>query len=151
MNELATLVNVFNKTFQGPAWYGRSIVKTLESIPESKLLLRVNNSYNVVELVYHMLAWRQYVSHVLQYDTLLEVTPAINFPKVQSINWEDWMELIKTLRKSQHALVALMSAFSKDLDGKGPLEQSTYRDIIYGIVHHDIYHIGQINFLIKYA
>jgi hypothetical protein len=77
------------------------------------------------------------------------VTEEMNFPKAQ-----DWRATVEQLDKSQEALAAAIEAFDPgNLSQQVPWtdEPMTYYAVIHGIIHHDLYHAGQIVLIKKSA
>ena len=142
------LLQQLRSTFSGDAWYGKNISDSLKDLDHNQLCRRFKGSYNIVELVKHMLAWRRYTLHVLHRMEHLTVSPEQNFPSIDSIDMAQWTQLMHELRESQEKLE---EAFTEvhDLDQKIPAKEQTLRDLMHGIIHHDVYHIGQINLLAK--
>lgn len=141
---------ILENTFDGQPWYGKALQKTLRDLPPGKSTLRINSSYNMAELVHHMLAWRHYVIKLLETRKHHEVTETENFPVIEVITADEWNELLNRFDESQDKLKKLFSA-PVELDAPVPEKPYHYREVLLGLVHHDIYHAGQLNFLAKFV
>ncbi len=105
----------------------------------------MGQSHSIEELIRHMAAWRSYVTRKLQGDAEFELSDEDNFPKKQN-----WQEALQLLDESQQNL---MSALSKTPDSllneKVPGRPFKYFTMLHGIIHHDLYHAGQIMLILK--
>ncbi len=144
------LVDQYQKVYQGKAWYGKNIVDSLSAIPNALLCNRLNGSYNIVELVHHMLVWREYATYVLNHNDDYKVKDEDNFPVINECDETRWQNLLEELGQSQEEMVRTMTNFNRSLDDPIPQKNFSNRDLLHSIIHHDIYHIGQINFMTKY-
>ncbi len=147
---MESIIELLRKAYNGPVWYGKSVRKTLEEVPIGKALLRLNGSYNIAELVYHMMAWRRYVAHLLKEGKSIVIEENENFPTIEYMTVEDWHELVDRLDQSQKTLEKLMQSSTMNLSDPVPSKPYTLADVLHGIIQHDVYHIGQINFLAKF-
>lgn len=94
-----------------------------------------------------MTAWREFVIKKLQGDKDYTVPKEGNFP--MDIGWD---QAIEDLNKSQHALLEQIQGMnSKNLHEVVPYGSYTYTyyQLLHGIIHHDLYHAGQIVLLKK--
>ncbi len=144
------IVELLRSTYHGPVWYGKSVRNTLEDVPVGKALLRLNGSYNIAELVHHMIAWRRYVEHLLKEGESIVIEEEENFPTIEYMTVEDWQELIEKFDQSQKSLEELMQSSTMHLSDPVPSKPYKLSDVLQGIIQHDVYHIGQINFLAKF-
>ena len=72
---------------------------------------------------------------------------SLNFPPRA-----DWSEVLKELEKSQKYLVALLEQFPETrLAETVPslTNKYTFYTLLHGLIHHDIYHAGQISLIKK--
>lgn len=137
-------------TFAGRPWYGKNIQSTLNDIPIGKLLLRLEGSYNMAELVHHMIAWRNYTIRLLETGRHHPVPDYENFPTIMVMMQEEWTDLLERFEESQRHLVMLLADKTIDLDALVPEKPYSFREVLQGIIDHDIYHAGQLNLLAKF-
>jgi hypothetical protein len=151
--QLNNIINNLTETFEGTPWHGLSLKVILEEVDVKTAFFRpFPNKHNIAELVAHILIWRQFVMEILDenYDFKLDIGALEDFPKVTEKE-RVWKELLTQLFENQVLLVKKLSTFnSGKLDDEIPKKNITYRYVFDGIVHHDIYHGGQIA-LIKAA
>jgi uncharacterized damage-inducible protein DinB len=136
--------------YAGRTWYGKNIKTTLKDIPIGKALLRLQGSYNLAELIHHMIAWRNYVIKLLETGQHHAVPDFENFPTIEVLMMDEWTELMDHFDQSQIRLIGLLKDHEIDLNAKVPEKPYTFTEVLVGIIHHDIYHAGQINLLAKF-
>lgn len=111
-----------------------------------------DGSHSIAELVYHMVTWRDFTVSRLQPE---EGKSSAYFEKM---DWrtldhdkvETWTHGLQLLEKSQQRLIATMEKFNDSILAE-PVDERKYnfRTLLYGVVHHDIYHAGQIAYAWK--
>lgn len=131
--------------WKGHAWHGPSVMATIEEITEEQAVNRVGSSHSVIELVLHMVAWRQFVAQRLTGNSNYKVSKEDNFPRAIPL-----AQAVEKLKQSQDDLVSALRLFPEEklgemVDDKG----YNFRTMVEGIIHHDLYHTGQIALLKK--
>lgn len=145
MTELQHIIETLEDTYKGVPWHGPNIQGTLSQIQESKKNEKVSNGHSIIQIVGHMISWRTFVCRRLNGDEAYDVTDEMNFPKSNN-----WLEVLEELTKSQQDLVDALSGFDpKKLDDSVPGRKYSFRKMIHGIIHHDLYHLGQIVMISK--
>lgn len=145
MSEILRITAMLKSVFDGPAWHGDSIRRTLSQINEANKNSRVGTGHSVIELVGHMTAWRKYVTSRLAGDYSFSVDDSLNFPKQQ-----DLPAALQSLEESQHALIKALEKIRDDrLEEPVPEKDITYYTLIHGLIQHDVYHQGQISMILK--
>jgi uncharacterized damage-inducible protein DinB len=145
MSEIKRIINTLKHTYEKNAWHGPAIREALADVKESQAANRIGNSHSIVELVTHMTAWRNYVTEKLKGNDSFELTDEQNFP-----NDKDWKKALTALEQSQENLLnALDQTPEEKLTEKVPGREFKFYVMLHGIIHHDIYHAGQIMFLKK--
>jgi uncharacterized damage-inducible protein DinB len=149
--EITTILQQFNDTWNGDPWFGKPITEQLEGITETEAYMQPSGQHSIAELVWHMVTWRQFVlgrihpqecqdlNYFEEYDWR-EVGP-------QTHSWHDGVaQLHQTTAALRQALKTLDDAvLEQQVTGRS----FTFRKLFYGIVQHDIYHLGQIAYLHK--
>lgn len=143
--EIQLLVNTLTHTFEKNAWHGPAVAEALQGITPAMANHRVGTSHNILELVAHMTAWRNFVAEKLEGNDTFEITDDLNFPTSGH-----WPEVVTALYKSQERLLNILPQTPASLlDQKVPGRPYTFRIMLNGIIHHDLYHTGQIVLLKK--
>jgi uncharacterized damage-inducible protein DinB len=146
-SEIENLTSLLKRTFEKGAWYGPSVHDVLSKVTTDNAQKKLNNTHSIIELVAHMTSWRNYVVSRLTGNIDFEVTEAMNFPSER-----DWVKAKADLNGSQEALMRAVASFPVEkLNELVPqaTHRYTYYTLIHGIIHHDIYHTGQISLILK--
>ncbi|MCA4897573.1 MAG: DinB family protein [Bacteroidota bacterium] len=131
--------------WKGHAWHGPSVMATVKEITEAEAANRVGSSHSIIELVLHMIAWREFVTQRLKGNSSYKVSKEGNFPRAIPL-----AQAVEKLVQSQDDLVSALRLFPEEklseiVDNK----EYDFRTMIESIVHHDLYHTGQIALLKK--
>lgn len=140
--ETEKLTSLLKRTFDKGAWHGPSVKEVLKDITAELAEKRLPNTHSINELVAHMISWRLYVIHRLEGNNSFTVTDEMNFPKGK--NWE---ALLEELEETQEKLLQAVEKFPVyKLNELVPVSEQnyTFNTLINGIIHHDVYHAGQI-------
>lgn len=132
-------------TYEKDAWHGPAVKEALADVSTDAIHARIGTSHSIIELVAHMTAWRNYVAEKLKGNDSFELSEEQNFPKET-----DWSRALATLEQSQNALIkALEVTPDERLQQIVPNRKFKFYTMLHGIIHHDLYHIGQIILLKK--
>jgi uncharacterized damage-inducible protein DinB len=140
--ETEKISSLLKRTFERGAWHGPSVKEVLKDVDSNLALKRINNTHSIIELVAHMTSWRRYVINRLQGNNSFVVSDQMNFPKR-----DDWNNVLRELEESQQELLELIEKFPvHKLSELVPVSEQnyTYHTLLNGIIHHDVYHAGQI-------
>jgi uncharacterized damage-inducible protein DinB len=147
--EIEKLTSLLKRTFEKGAWHGPSVKEVLKDITAEVAERRLPNTHSIAELVAHMISWRYYVIHRLEGNNSFTVTDEMNFPKEKK-----WSSLLEELEESQQKLLQSVEKFPVyKLNELVPVSEQnyTFNTLINGIIHHDLYHAGQIMLIKKAA
>lgn len=140
----------------GLIWAGTSYNKRLSQLNENKLFVRpLPSVHSIAEIIAHIISWRK--------DTILKLkTGRGQLTDEQPENWKSNEELKiigwekireednNTLRELFQLLQDKDDTFLNELyydpEFKG---NYPYSFVLEGMLHHDIYHLGQIGLVIK--
>jgi uncharacterized damage-inducible protein DinB len=145
--EIQKLQSLLHRTFEVGAWHGPTVKEVLAPVSQETAHAKLPNTHSIIELVSHMITWRNFVAKRLGKDPAYKVSEDMNFPVVT-----DWSQVLKDLDESQKKLEAAVADFPADrLSELVPHVESkyTFYTLIHGIIHHDLYHIGQIMLIRK--
>jgi len=139
-SEIQKIINTLKHTYEKDAWHGPSVKEALADIPSDVVHTRVGDSHSIIELVTHMTAWRNYVTEKLKGNETFELSDEQNFPAEK-----DWKRALVNLEKSQQELIKALEATSDErLLQIVPNRKFNFYTMLHGIIHHDLYHTGQI-------
>lgn len=141
-NELPNLTLLLQRSFKKNAWHGPSVRESLENVTQELSLKRIPGTHSIIELVAHMTSWRMFAVKRLQGDADFKVSDEANFPAAT-----DWVATLNALEESHTQLMEALKSFPEEkLQETVPNASAPYSFYIHlhGIVHHDLYHAGQI-------
>ncbi len=141
----------------GKNWMGPNFSKKLVHIAEdSAFILPKPNLHSVAEIISHLTTWRK--------ETILKIRTGkgsitddaeenwLSNDKLEKIGWDN---ILSSYRNTLSELIALLETKDDsfleekyyDTDFKDNCE---YRFVVNGMIHHDIYHLGQLGIIIKF-
>lgn len=140
--ELERLVDLVDRAWAGHAWHGPGVLEALEGVTAADAAARpVAKSHTIGELVLHMARWKRAVA------TRLGGRPdspsdAENFPAFRS---RDWRRALAELRRAHAAVRAAITRLPEARLEEPAVPGGTACFLqAHGIVHHDLWHAGQI-------
>lgn len=142
-----SLLESLDITYRQQPWYGPSVEEVLQDISDTQAQCRVPGTHSINELVAHMISWRTFVLRRLQGDAQYRVSDDLNFP--EPLPWEKTRAALAT---TQEQLLQALEQFPENrLYDQVPNSSYpyTFYTLLQGIIHHDIYHLGQIALLKK--
>lgn len=135
---------------------GDTFDKKISSITEEEAFLRpVPNLHSAAELIAHLTAWRKdAVLKINQGKGRLMSSNPLNWPSVHALKEVGWYKIIHDYRNSLTQLVELLQTKNdsflsdqyEDQDFGGHYSHSF---MLEGLLHHDLYHLGQLGIVIK--
>lgn len=151
-NELKMYAAQLEESFSGEPWFGRNIQDILAEINENIAFQKPNGQHSILELLFHMINWRQFTINRLQKMTE-KGSSFFEENDWQVLDHNDkslWQKGIEELNNSQHTLLNLLNKM-KEEELQTPVQDRDYeyRTLINGIIQHDIYHLGQIAYIRK--
>lgn len=146
--EIARIINMMNNTYSGAAWHGSSMLEILGKVSSKQAFGTSSHIHRICELVQHIIAWRVYAIKKLEGDQQYEVSQADNWKTFSRQDDEAWDGILSELEKSQEQLVDALNHFSDSKLGDEVVGKSyDYYTLIHGVIHHDLYHLGEIALL----
>jgi uncharacterized damage-inducible protein DinB len=145
--ETQHIAALLEQTFQRGAWHGPSVKEVLEKVSGAQAYERLPNTHSIIELVAHMASWRIYVVRKLAGDELYTVSEEQNFPALRT-----WETALRELDESQTRLMVGLRSFQPARlheQVPGVTAPLTFYTLLHSIIHHDMYHTGQIMLIQK--
>jgi uncharacterized damage-inducible protein DinB len=137
------IIRQLDRAFQGPAWHGPSVVETLDKISKAKASNSFKDSHTIIQLIAHMATWRRFVVERLHGNVTYDVSEEMNFSSPT-----DLQGTIQELKDTQQSLLEAIKNFPEEkLRDKVPTREYSFQTMLHGILHHDLYHLGQITLL----
>lgn len=144
--EIQNLIDTLLHTFEKNAWHGPAVLEVLEDLSAVQAEQRIGNSHSIIELIVHMTAWRNFVCEKLEGNATYDIeTDEMDFPSTKNLK-----TAIQELKASQKRLLKLLEQTPVEkLEEKVPGRPFKFKVMLNGIIHHDLYHTGQIVLLKK--
>ena len=137
-----------NNTYNGAAWHGSSMLEILGKVSSKEAFGMSSHIHRICELVQHIIAWRVFAVKKLEGDQHYEVSQTDNWKTFSRQDDEAWEEILTELEKSQKQLIDALKHFSDSKLGDEVAGKSyDYYTLIHGVIHHDLYHLGEIALL----
>jgi len=147
-NTLATLKNVLSDE----PWYGKSVYAILEEAGTGDVYKQPEAiSHSMIELLYHINTWAEYVLSIIKNEEP---------EKIKAIEALDWRTISPKEHTWENGFAQLKAANEKIIEilntkDDSFLEQNLqdknfdFRFLLNGLIHHHIYHAGQIAYVKK--
>lgn len=151
MSELSRISDLLNQSFSGGAWHGPALEELLEDVTfEQAAAKPLANAHTIWEIVLHITAWKETVLKRLAGEKADLTTEAENWPDVAEVTKTSWQNTLARLREAHENLRNMLSqddesSLQKIVPGQN---YDTYF-MMHGLIHHDLYHAGQIALLKK--
>jgi uncharacterized damage-inducible protein DinB len=148
---IKNLIRQLNEIHDGALWFDECFKNKIDHLSEEEALAKPTpQMHSVAELVSHCLAWRK--ECMLRFKHLR--TELMHSPEDWKNNTElskmGWVDLKNSFYKSEAELIQLIENEDDTfLETINPVSDCTYQYLIEGIIHHDLYHLGQIGVTIK--
>ena len=158
---MRTLIEYVIQQYQdvqnGKLWIGSTFDSKLNQVDEKLVFTRpIKGMHSIAEIISHLTLWRK--------ETILKIQTGqgsktddceenwLDNNKLRLLGWEHIKsEYARTLTELIDLLKSKNDDFLSqqyfDTDFKGYYE---YSFVINGMLHHDIYHLGQLGIIIKY-
>lgn len=149
--EIVSIKNRCIDIYEGTPWHGDSIVSVLNRVEQLKAYNeRGKKGHSIYELLLHMINWRLFVISRLSNEGALEFFEHHNWRNQPDASDVEWQNAVHGFRKTQEQLLSYFNCLQDDVLDREVKERTySFRELLYGIMQHDIYHIGQIAYLLK--
>lgn len=145
-NYLATQIQT---VYADQPWYGKGVLESLNKVPESQWHEPLGHR-TIADLVGHVIAWRNFAIARLdgRTDFGIEMNTESDWPDCSGLTKAT---LLQQLGDTQTALLATLASLTDgDLEVAVPSQYGYNRgSLALGIMQHDVYHTGQINFMVS--
>jgi uncharacterized damage-inducible protein DinB len=151
------IINQLMAIQEGKVWVGSTYESKLRQINEENAFIRpLPDMHSVAEIVAHLTTWRK--ESILKIRTgkgSLTDDDEANWYANEKLKEQTWAAILADYKASLSTLIELLNSkeddflnqtyYDTDFKGNYP-----YSFVIDGMLHHDIYHLGQIGMIVKY-
>jgi uncharacterized damage-inducible protein DinB len=144
------IVKLLNAAFHGGAWHGPSALEVIKPVKPKQTEFKLGNVHTIAELMYHMTSWRIFAIQKINGNAEYEIEEDKNFGKFGKIDEFELETLLMEMSLSHDELLSVLVDKNDDfLMETVPGAEYDYYTLLHGIIHHDLYHTGQIAVLKK--
>lgn len=154
---IESIIQQLEDVQNGKLWIGSTFDGKLKQVNENDVFVRpIEHLHSIAEIISHLTLWRKETilkiqtgkgsktddcdENWLTNDTL----KVLGWEKIKGAYDKTLSELIDLLKEKEDSF---LNEPYYDTDFKGYYE---YKFVIHGMLHHDIYHLGQLGIIIKY-
>ncbi len=144
-------IRQLKQLYEGGSWQGESYLEKLKAVDEQAAFGQpVSGNHSVAEILWHVIFWRTIIFRRIggEIEFSEKTKEEQNFLSPESLIRKGWNNLVHEFNQSQKELINLLETQSDDfLDNK--YQNDNFDFLIEGIIHHDVYHLGQIGLVIS--
>ncbi|MCW4012631.1 MAG: DinB family protein [Candidatus Bathyarchaeota archaeon] len=148
MSEVKFLRDQIETTYKGDSWHGPNLVNTLKDIDYKQAMKRpIEHRHTIWELTDHTSFWMEEIWKSIRDHKGLEPDMDENWPEMGATE-EEWKQSVARLEASVNMVLDALAMWrDEELYELVPGEKYTFKQMLHGMVHHNLYHAGQINLL----
>lgn len=149
MRERDRIVSLLEQTFEGSSYYGPSVIKTLENVTVDVASRKPQwSAHTIWELVVHITAELNYARSVIEGTAGPWIEGETTWKAITDNSEELWQAAVQDLIKANRAFVQVARGLDDAILDKQPIRvRGPYYLMLHGVMHHSIYHSGQISLL----
>ena len=157
MGEIKRILDQLQRSFNGEAWHGPSLMEALSGVDAKKAIAKpISTSHSIWEIALHVAAWEGAVRTRLE-EKYVALPEEGDWPEAADPSEEGWKNFLVKLDQVHNRLCETVGRLSDDqlkerigqeLDRETGGGVSIYATL-HGVIHHNIYHAGQIALLKK--
>jgi uncharacterized damage-inducible protein DinB len=148
MTEVARLDRLLERTSEGEAWHGPAVLELLSDTTATTAALRpLRRGHSIWELVLHIQAWHAAVLRLLGGESA-ELSEEEDWPSPADTGEASWGRTVEALERSYEKLRQTVRGLSDlSLEQRAEGKEFPVYVMLHGVIHHDVYHGGQIALL----
>lgn len=146
MTAIEQIVKDINAFYSENPWYGDSFLDVISDLTPVEALVTPPNKHSIAVLLWHMVKWRKALTIRLlgNLDFRAADSDPDNWLDAASQNVETWEAAKSAFAEQQEILVRELSKKDEAFLDTEFLPGKTFRQLVSGVLQHDIYHLGQI-------
>jgi uncharacterized damage-inducible protein DinB len=148
MTDIGRIVEQLKQVHEGEAWHGPSVDEALHGVSASDAAKRpIGAAHSIWEIVHHIRVCDEVVRTHVTGETAGQEE---DWPALRDTSEAAWRADVEKLRAAQRTLRDAVSQLPEArLHETIPGKTQSYWAELLGIMHHDLYHAGQISLLKK--
>ncbi len=154
---IENIIRQLEEIQNGKLWIGSNFENKLNQVNENSAFLRpIENLHSIAEIISHLTLWRKETILKIQIGKGSKTDDCEeNWLTNNQLKILGWNNIKSEYKKTLSELIELLKSKDDeflnkqyyDTDFKGNYK---YNFVIDGMLHHDIYHLGQIGIIVKY-
>lgn len=151
MKEIERIQEQLQLSFAGEAWHGPSLLEVLDGVSAEKALAKPAGSvHNIWEIVLHIATWEEAIRRRILGEASY-VSDEEDWRTVDDTSEAAWRKTLanteETHQRLQQTVARLSDAdLQRTVKSQTGIEHTVYVSI-HGVIHHLLYHTGQIALL----
>jgi uncharacterized damage-inducible protein DinB len=148
------LTKELEKALSGQPWYGEPIYTILDKVTFEMAYERQGHAHTIAEIVLHMFSWtEEVIDRMNEKPASLPVSG--NWPHPGELDENKWGLWLADFKLVNVNLAKTIQDFPEEkwdepiIDERNTEPVTTYKELIYGFIQHQIYHAGQIALLTR--
>jgi len=150
--EVSAIAAQMRDSYEGDPWWGRNANSLLGEIEEQMAFERPGGQHSLLELVWHMINWKEFVI------SRLHDVDGKDLSYFENNDWRHldhahkslWHQGIERLHYVHNELVGMVEQQNDALLEQQVSEREyNFRKLFHGVLQHDIYHLGQVAYIVK--
>lgn len=138
--------------YEGGSWQGESFTGKLRDVNDTMAFQApVPGVHSIAEIIWHVIYWRTVLIRKLEGDHRYrdETVNELNFLSMEQLKRKGWESLTHEFLETQTHLMDMLAALDDGFLRKECEPGYTHAYFVEGIIHHDLYHLGQIGLVKK--
>jgi uncharacterized damage-inducible protein DinB len=146
MTEIERIVEQLKQVHEGEAWHGPSVREVLAGVNAAGAAARpLRGAHSIWEIVHHVRVTAEGVRAHLTGEPVAEEP---DWPALADTGDAAWRSAVAKLQSAQRAVADAVSRLPEArLHDPVPGKSHSYWSELLGLMHHDLYHAGQIALL----
>lgn len=151
---IRSYIEQFSQIFEGNPWLDESYSKKLNNLSDEQVFTQSPyHNHSVAEVVSHIIVWRKEIIRRLTHNSsqrLLTGESDDNWKGLAQLQQIGWQQLYADLKHSQQQLIDLLENIDDSfLDEQLGETEFNKEYFVAGLLHHDLYHLGQVGLIVK--
>lgn len=146
--EIGRIVEQLRQVQEGGAWHGPSVREALEGVSAAQAARHpLERGHSIWEIVHHVRVVADAVRSRVSGEAAVDEP---DWPAVTDTSEKAWRAALDRLGATQRSLRDAVARLSEaKLHESAPGQEHSLWYVLLGVMHHDLYHAGQISLLKK--
>lgn len=149
---IKNIVGQFRDIQEQELWLDENFKKKIGNLPEKLAFERpLPELHSVAELISHILVWRkESILKLKGLSSMLTMESPKNWLTNEALQKKGWEKLKSEFYQSQEDIIELIENETDEYLEREYTDGFKFKYLLEGLIHHDLYHLGQIGIVIKF-